>query len=210
MRCLVLDIVRLTISFLEHRRWATWTGCWVGPDSKFEADRIIGEYFWLWCTAIVSLVLYVPLYISLRRNIDSEVIRKQWMQFRRRPNASAIANTRSHNDSQGTTIDESEYQVANNYPEREALVMLLSVSFCSMKPTVPTLSNLWEFIDTPSVMLRLFRLFPLGAGLDFHVHIIPFLPRQPLPSTPYLALAVWWTLSWSLKHALGCCFSAFL
>ncbi|KAF8521442.1 hypothetical protein BU17DRAFT_88014 [Hysterangium stoloniferum] len=41
--------------------------CWVS--SNFPSERITGEYGWLWLTALVSLLLYVVLYLFLRGNI---------------------------------------------------------------------------------------------------------------------------------------------
>lgn len=42
--------------------------CWIG--SKYEAERIAGEYFWLWACALISIVLYLILFFRLRGNID--------------------------------------------------------------------------------------------------------------------------------------------
>lgn len=46
------------------------TGCWINP--KYLGSRIAGEYFWLWFTCILNIILYVPLYFYLRGNISVE------------------------------------------------------------------------------------------------------------------------------------------
>jgi hypothetical protein len=95
------------------------TGCWVG--SHFTSERIIGEYFWMWFTALVSLGLYVPLFFCLRGNIM--VDENRWsVQFRRRPRATTDKSTHSHDASHEDTS-----QMSPN-PAREALIMLLSVA----------------------------------------------------------------------------------
>jgi hypothetical protein len=41
--------------------------CWIGYDYK--AQRIMGEYIWLWLTLIFSFAAYLPLFFSMRGNI---------------------------------------------------------------------------------------------------------------------------------------------
>jgi hypothetical protein len=50
---------------------ATPFWCWI--NSKYLGARIAGEYFWLWFTAAVNVVLYIPLFFYLRGNIDVDV-----------------------------------------------------------------------------------------------------------------------------------------
>lgn len=42
--------------------------CWVG--ANFGKDRIAGEYFWLWLTLAVSILVYVPLFMWNQGNIS--------------------------------------------------------------------------------------------------------------------------------------------
>lgn len=42
--------------------------CWIG--ANYNAERVGGEYFWLWLTLFVSVLLYVPLCFWARGNIS--------------------------------------------------------------------------------------------------------------------------------------------
>ncbi|KIJ42238.1 hypothetical protein M422DRAFT_780051 [Sphaerobolus stellatus SS14] len=65
------------------KTYLSGAGCWIGP--KFPVERIVGEYFWFWFTALISLVLYVILYLALRGNVFTEEIRWWRIHFRSRP-----------------------------------------------------------------------------------------------------------------------------
>ena len=34
--------------------------CWISP--KYSAERLAGEYIWLWIALFASLIVYIPLY----------------------------------------------------------------------------------------------------------------------------------------------------
>jgi len=55
--------------------------CWV--NSHFTSERIIGEYGWLWITAIVSSVLYILLFLFLRGNLVCKDNSWRQIQFQR-------------------------------------------------------------------------------------------------------------------------------
>ncbi|KAF8508463.1 hypothetical protein BU17DRAFT_10379, partial [Hysterangium stoloniferum] len=55
--------------------------CWIG--SQYTAERIAGEYFWIWFTGLISLVLYVLLYFCIRGNIVVEENKWWRIHFRR-------------------------------------------------------------------------------------------------------------------------------
>lgn len=42
--------------------------CWIS--SKYMIERIFGEYFWLWSSAVLNIILYPFLFFTLRGNID--------------------------------------------------------------------------------------------------------------------------------------------
>jgi len=38
--------------------------CWVGP--HYQAERVWGEYFWLWVTLFVAIATYIPLFLLIQ------------------------------------------------------------------------------------------------------------------------------------------------
>ncbi|KZV97695.1 hypothetical protein EXIGLDRAFT_764202 [Exidia glandulosa HHB12029] len=54
---------------LHGRRYYGITGLWCWITALYPVERIMLEYFWLWATALVNVVLYVPLFFALRGNI---------------------------------------------------------------------------------------------------------------------------------------------
>jgi len=42
--------------------------CWIG--GAFSAQRIAGEYVWLWIAALASIVLYIPLFFIMKGTVD--------------------------------------------------------------------------------------------------------------------------------------------
>jgi len=52
--------------------------CWIG--SAYKAERIAGEYFWLWFALFMSVLLYVPLFFWARGNLSVDP--KCWWKFR--------------------------------------------------------------------------------------------------------------------------------
>ncbi|KAF8521444.1 hypothetical protein BU17DRAFT_64935 [Hysterangium stoloniferum] len=56
---------------------------WCFISSQFTLERVVGEYAWLWLTALVSLLLYVLLFFFLRGNLVYN--EKSWkkLEFRR-------------------------------------------------------------------------------------------------------------------------------
>ena len=53
--------------------------CWIGNGERYNAERIAGEYFWLWLTLFVSILAYIPLYFWARGNVT--VSTKHWWSF---------------------------------------------------------------------------------------------------------------------------------
>ena len=52
--------------------------CWIG--GGFDAERIVGEYFWLWTAALSSIFFYTLLFFRLRGNI--QVDPQDWKRIR--------------------------------------------------------------------------------------------------------------------------------
>ncbi|KAF8583204.1 hypothetical protein K439DRAFT_76324 [Ramaria rubella] len=105
--------------------------CWVG--ARFNDDRIAGEYFWLWLTALVSLALYVPLFFCLRGNIA--VGEKQWWRIRFR----SITPRNATTDPRSNGKDEPR---VHKNPAREAFFMLL-YPFCYVVLVLPLSIGRW-------------------------------------------------------------------
>lgn len=78
--CLIVGAIWLyvslyvSISYARHHTPGTeyfiptpyW--CWIS--SRYPNDRISEEYFWLWFAALFSIVLYIPLFLVIRGNIE--------------------------------------------------------------------------------------------------------------------------------------------
>ena len=59
-----------------------WTqGCWIG--GAFKAERIAGEYVWLWIAALASIVLYIPLFFIMKGTLDIDTSGRR-MRIRRK------------------------------------------------------------------------------------------------------------------------------
>ncbi|KAH9176403.1 hypothetical protein EDB89DRAFT_1846396 [Lactarius sanguifluus] len=52
--------------------------CWIGPE--YGAERLAGEYIWLWIALFASVIMYIPLYFWMkgRLSVDPE----KWYKFR--------------------------------------------------------------------------------------------------------------------------------
>ncbi|EIN11599.1 hypothetical protein PUNSTDRAFT_118927 [Punctularia strigosozonata HHB-11173 SS5] len=60
--------------------------CWIaGKQNHYLADKIMGEYLWLWLTLVLSVVLYTLLWLLLRGNVDPEEGRPWKVTWQRRP-----------------------------------------------------------------------------------------------------------------------------
>jgi hypothetical protein len=57
--------------------------CWIG--SGFDAERIAGEYFWLWTAALSSIFFYTLLFFRLRGNIQVDPQDWKHIRIRLRP-----------------------------------------------------------------------------------------------------------------------------
>ncbi|KAF8529612.1 hypothetical protein BU17DRAFT_36433 [Hysterangium stoloniferum] len=55
-------------------------GCWVSE--KHIWAEVVGEYFWMWLSASVSLAVYIPLYLQLAGYIHPTWTGNHWWQFR--------------------------------------------------------------------------------------------------------------------------------
>ncbi|EIN05337.1 hypothetical protein PUNSTDRAFT_145817 [Punctularia strigosozonata HHB-11173 SS5] len=56
--------------------------CWIG--SSYTAERILGQYLWFWTTVLVSLVLYLLLFLLARGNVNTDPERWWRFSFQRR------------------------------------------------------------------------------------------------------------------------------
>jgi len=67
--------------------------CWTGK--YYLAEKIVGEYFWVWLALFASLLLYIPLFFLSRGNITTDD--NVWWKFhihRRSPNAPGLEGER--------------------------------------------------------------------------------------------------------------------
>jgi hypothetical protein len=62
-----------TTKLLHH--WQYW--CWIS--SKYEWERLAGEYVWLWTSLLTSVVMYIPLYLWAEGRLS--VDKKKWYKF---------------------------------------------------------------------------------------------------------------------------------
>lgn len=54
--------------------------CWIS--GKFDAERIAGEYFWLWFAAFVNIILYTLLFFRVRGNITVDPLNWRRVRFK--------------------------------------------------------------------------------------------------------------------------------
>jgi hypothetical protein len=59
---------------LLHQYW-----CWIS--SKYEWERLAGEYVWLWTSLLASVIMYIPLYLWAEGRLS--VDKKKWYKFHR-------------------------------------------------------------------------------------------------------------------------------
>ena len=52
--------------------------CWIG--SKYDAERLAGEYIWMWIALCASVVMYVPVHFWMKGYLS--VDDKNWYKFR--------------------------------------------------------------------------------------------------------------------------------
>jgi len=64
----------------DHYETPTPFWCWIGNGQRYNAERIAGEYFWLWLTLLVSIFTYGPLFFWMRGNITVDP--KRWCKVR--------------------------------------------------------------------------------------------------------------------------------
>jgi len=57
--------------------------CWIS--ARYPADRISAEYVWLWVAALLSVVLYIPLYFCIRGNLEVDPARPWVWSWRAAP-----------------------------------------------------------------------------------------------------------------------------
>ncbi|KAI9442147.1 hypothetical protein H4582DRAFT_1926706 [Lactarius indigo] len=76
-----------------HKNFETPTPywCWIGPE--YGAERLAGEYIWLWIALFVSVIMYIPLYFWTkgRLSVDSE----KWYKFRLKESDDGYTRRRS-------------------------------------------------------------------------------------------------------------------
>ncbi|KAF8342807.1 uncharacterized protein EI90DRAFT_2894971, partial [Cantharellus anzutake] len=65
-------------SLYRHRQYIDITGmwCWIGSD--FKNQRLLFEYAWMWITVFFNLLVYIPLYFSLRGNLSVSGFHVKW------------------------------------------------------------------------------------------------------------------------------------
>ncbi|KAH9025443.1 hypothetical protein EDB85DRAFT_2075039 [Lactarius pseudohatsudake] len=52
--------------------------CWIGPE--YGAERLAGEYIWLWIALFASVIMYIPLYFWMKGRLS--VHPDKWYKFR--------------------------------------------------------------------------------------------------------------------------------
>ena len=73
------NIVRLVlIVFDNSESHEQIAGCWI--TAGFPVQRIVLEYLWLWTTALLDLLLYIPLYLVIRGFLVVEGYRVYWVK----------------------------------------------------------------------------------------------------------------------------------
>ncbi|KAN0133553.1 hypothetical protein V8E53_008721 [Lactarius tabidus] len=88
-RNFAFSIVALTCLFVVlwvsiangiHKDFETPTPywCWIG--SKYDVDRLVGEYLWMWIALFASVVMYVPVHFWMKGYLS--VDDKKWYKFR--------------------------------------------------------------------------------------------------------------------------------
>lgn len=79
-------ILFVSISVSVHTRDSTYYEtptpywCWIGDGHRFNAERIAGEYIWLWITLFGSILAYIPLFFWARGNITVSL--EHWWHIR--------------------------------------------------------------------------------------------------------------------------------
>ncbi|KAF8342806.1 uncharacterized protein EI90DRAFT_791062 [Cantharellus anzutake] len=70
--------IGLSLALYHRRQYIDISGmwCWIGP--HFKNQRLLFEYVWIWITAIFNLLMYIPLYFSLRGNLHVNGFRVKW------------------------------------------------------------------------------------------------------------------------------------
>jgi hypothetical protein len=53
--------------------------CWIHPGSRYNAQRIVGEYVWIWSVVVISVFTYIPLALVVRGNLS--VSANYWWKF---------------------------------------------------------------------------------------------------------------------------------
>jgi hypothetical protein len=88
-RCFAFGIVALATIFIAlwvglgnglHKNFETPTPfwCWIGP--HYKAERLAGEYAWLWITLFASVIMYIPLYFWTKGRLSTDP--EKWYKFR--------------------------------------------------------------------------------------------------------------------------------
>ncbi|KAF8583058.1 hypothetical protein K439DRAFT_1617763 [Ramaria rubella] len=164
---IVFAIIGATILRDGDNRYITpdpyW--CWIG--TKHVWAQLAGEYGWIWLTALLSLVLYIPLYFCLRGYI--EVDRERWWNIRICHNPTAKLASQSRDP----------YIIsAPSRPTREAFVMLLyPISYVIM--VLPDSICRWrEFRDQHTPSAATFFSTSL-FGLSGLVNVVLLLYTRP-------------------------------
>jgi len=63
-----------------HQNFETPTPywCWIGP--HYNAERLAGEYLWLWIALFASVIMYIPLYFWTKGRLSIDPVK--WYKFR--------------------------------------------------------------------------------------------------------------------------------
>ncbi|KIM83330.1 hypothetical protein PILCRDRAFT_819583 [Piloderma croceum F 1598] len=79
----VIIFVAVTVSIhtrgSSHYETPTPYWCWIGDGTRYDAERIAGEYLWLWITLFVSILAYIPLFFWAQGNIT--VSTEHWWEI---------------------------------------------------------------------------------------------------------------------------------
>lgn len=43
--------------------------CWIGDGSRYNAERLAGQYFWMWASLAISAFVYIALFFSFRGHL---------------------------------------------------------------------------------------------------------------------------------------------
>jgi len=79
-------ILFVSISISVHTRGSDYYEtptpywCWIGDGQRYNAERIAGEYIWLWVTLLMAIFTYIPLFFWARGMIS--ISPEHWWKIR--------------------------------------------------------------------------------------------------------------------------------